>query len=609
MQAAPAERRHLLIGHEAAQLDGVGDAELGGVGAQARLLGAAADDHDARARRLVALAPKERHRAQHVLMPFLPHQSPGGEDHRRVAARGAGRGGEARDIDARRADADPPGRSALEQQRGARALRRGEEEIGGRERLAAIGPRSHVAVGVDEGDRLPGREDEPEAETRLQRGRLHAVPVAELLAVDDVRPSQRGGQAEVAVPGEADREIAEPSRGQQVAQGQDAAALELEPGGVEPLPARAQVDDLEALAERRLGPGGELPGVCLVSAEDHDPRRHGRTISAPAAWNRLSAEVRIAIDARAAAEVPAGRGRYVRELLLGLARLDSDHDYRLVASSPWREGDLDERFSWELVGAPGLLWPLAAGRRMSQLADVALACTSYAVTAPWRIPGATIVYDFVAFDRRLHPPRGALLERLTLPIALRRCGALIAISETTRRELIERHPSAAARSSVAAAAAAATYTPQPGSDDEAILERHGLRRPYVLVAGTLEPRKNLPRVIEAYSRVEPRLREDWMLAIAGGAGWGYAEPSAALAQHGGLAAMLGFVPEGDLPCLYRNAELVCYLSLYEGFGLPVLEALQSGTAVLTSSVSSMPEVGGAAALTHGPTTSPTSRAR
>jgi glycosyltransferase involved in cell wall biosynthesis len=60
------------------------------------------------------------------------------------------------------------------------------------------------------------------------------------------------------------------------------------------------------------------------------------------------------------------------------------------------------------------------------------------------------------------------------------------------------------------------------------------------------------------------------------------------------------VPEAELPCLYRNADLVCYLSLYEGFGLPVLEALQSGTAVLTSSVSSMPEVGGAAALYADP---------
>jgi alpha-1,3-rhamnosyl/mannosyltransferase len=310
--------------------------------------------------------------------------------------------------------------------------------------------------------------------------------------------------------------------------------------------------------------------------------------------------VRIAIDARAAAEVPAGRGRYVRELLLGLGRLDADHDYRLVARSPWREGGLDGRFSWEIVGAAGLRWPLAAGRRMSQVADVALACTSYAVTAPWRIPGAAIVYDFVAFDRRLHPPRGALLERLTLPVALRRCGALIAISETTRRELVERFPSAAPRASVAAAAAAGAYSPQPGADDEAILARHGLRRPYVLIAGTLEPRKNVARVIEAFARVEPSLRKGWKLAIAGGAGWGDAGPAAALAQHGDLARMLGFVPERDLPCLYRHAELVCYLSLYEGFGLPVLEALQSGTAVLTSSVSSMPEVGGSAAFYADP---------
>lgn len=310
--------------------------------------------------------------------------------------------------------------------------------------------------------------------------------------------------------------------------------------------------------------------------------------------------MRIAIDARAAAEVPAGRGRYVRELLLGLGRLDADHEYRLVTSRPWLEGDLDSRFSWEIVGAAGLRWPLVAGRLMSRHADVALACTSYAVTVPWRVPGAAIVYDFVAFDRRLRPPRGALLERVTLPLALRRCGALIAISETTRRELIDRFPSAEGRASVATAAASAAYTPQPGEDDEAILERHGLRRPYVLVTGTVEPRKNLPRVIEAFASLEPRIREGWTLGIAGAAGWGYSDPSAAVAAHRELARMLGFVAEADLPCLYRHAELVCYLSLYEGFGLPVLEALASGTAVLTSSVSSMPEVGGSAALYADP---------
>jgi glycosyltransferase involved in cell wall biosynthesis len=310
--------------------------------------------------------------------------------------------------------------------------------------------------------------------------------------------------------------------------------------------------------------------------------------------------VRIAIDARAAAEVPAGRGRYVRELLLALEDGGAAHEFRLYGRERW-SAPLGSRFSWRLLDAPGLSWPLAAGRDMSRWADVALACTSYAMAAPWRIPGAAIVWDFAPFDRSLRTPRGSLLERVTLPIAVRRARALIAISETTRAELGRRYPRALPRTAVAPPAADARFTPEPQPDDAAVLERHGVRRPYVLVTGTLEPRKNLPRLIEAFAGLDERRRAGWTLVLAGAPGWDTDASFAAVAAHRELVRTLGFVPDGDLACLYRHAELFCYLSLYEGFGIPVLEAMRSGVAVLTSSVSSMPEVGGDAARYADPT--------
>jgi glycosyltransferase involved in cell wall biosynthesis len=305
--------------------------------------------------------------------------------------------------------------------------------------------------------------------------------------------------------------------------------------------------------------------------------------------------VRIAIDARAAAEVPAGRGRYVRELIDALARIDADHEYILYGRRRWLDASVDERFRWQVLSAPGLSWPLLVGRRMSREADVALACTSYAIAAPWRIPGAAIVWDLAPFDRSLKTPPGSLLERLTLPLAIRRCGALIAISEATREELGERFPRTRARTTVAHPAADARFSPRPGADDEEVLRRYGLRRPYVLATGTLEPRKNLPRLIEALAGVEQDVRRGWTLALAGARGWQTDATFASVAAHSDLVLTLGFVPDEDLACLYRQAEVFCYPSLYEGFGIPVLEAMQSGTAVLTSSVSSMPEVGGEAA--------------
>ncbi len=304
--------------------------------------------------------------------------------------------------------------------------------------------------------------------------------------------------------------------------------------------------------------------------------------------------MRIAIDARAAAEVPAGRGRYVRELIRALAARRDDHEYLLYARTAWREAPSDPRISWHKPQAPGLAWPLRAGWWMSRDADVGLACTSYAITVPWRIPGATIVWDFAPFDRVLSPPRGSAFERLTLPLALHRCARLVAISQATREELERRFPASRGRTAVAPPAADARFAPELGAGDEAVLARLGLDRPYALVTGTLEPRKNLPRLIEAFARLDPDLRAGWKLVLAGAPGWETDATFASVAEHRELVTSLGFVPEEQLPALYRGASLFAYVSLYEGFGLPVLEAMQSGTAVLTSSVSSMPEVGGEA---------------
>lgn len=311
--------------------------------------------------------------------------------------------------------------------------------------------------------------------------------------------------------------------------------------------------------------------------------------------------MRIAIDARAAAEVPAGRGRYVREMLAGLSRLDADHEFTLYARSRWTDAPLDARFRWQTPQAPGLSWPLVAGQMMSARCDLALACTSYAMAAPWRIPGAAIIWDLAPFDRKLRTPTGSLLERVTLPIAIRRCARLIAISRATRDDLRERFPRSAVKTEVAYPAADPRFSPTPVAGDYDVLVRHGVQRPYALVTGTLEPRKNLPRLIEAFAGLPEQTRRGWTLVLVGASGWKTDSTFASAAKHADLVRTLGFVCDDDLAALYRQAGMFCYVSLYEGFGIPVLEAMQSGTPVLTSSVSSMPEVGGEAARYADPT--------
>lgn len=300
--------------------------------------------------------------------------------------------------------------------------------------------------------------------------------------------------------------------------------------------------------------------------------------------------LRIAIDARAAAEVPAGRGRYVRELVRHLAGLDADHRFVLYARAPWSDPalDRDERFRWRIVSAGEPQWSALAAFHVSRECDVVLATNSYLLAALARVPSLAVVHDLAAFRDDVELPRGSAFERLTLPLAVRRATTLVANSQATRADLIARLPRAAAKSAVTRLAADDAF----GREQPAVAHRYGLSKPYVLALGTLEPRKNLPRLIEAFAGLPGHLRDAHELVLVGGAGWGTDETDASIARHRAYVRLLGFVPDEDLPGLYREAAVFAYPSLFEGFGLPVLEAMTAGTAVVTSNVSSLPEVGG-----------------
>ena len=143
-------------------------------------------------------------------------------------------------------------------------------------------------------------------------------------------------------------------------------------------------------------------------------------------------------------------------------------------------------------------------------------------------------------------------------------------------------------------------------DDAAALEdvrrRYGLHDPYVLFVGTLEPRKNLERLLEAFSRARQAGRRE-KLVLAGQLGWKYRGLLGRIERSGLASAvrLLGYVPDEDLPAIYNLASVVAFPSLYEGFGLPILEGMACGVPVLTSDRASMVELAGDAALLVDPT--------
>jgi glycosyltransferase involved in cell wall biosynthesis len=304
--------------------------------------------------------------------------------------------------------------------------------------------------------------------------------------------------------------------------------------------------------------------------------------------------MKIGIDARAAAEEKAGRGRVARELLETLARLGDAHEFVLYCRRPAPELRLDERFRWRSVSLPDPLWHLRTALDASRTCDVFFSTDSYLTTWFTRVPVVQLVYDLIAFVPGANSQRRAsMIERATIRRALRRARGLICISRATERDLLARFPEARGKTVVIPLAASTRFARRRTTEElEGVRRRYGLERPFVLLTATLEPRKNLPRLIEAFAALPPSLRDEHELVLVGPDGWEMEETLRSARLRAGLVKRLGYVPDDDLGALYQLCTVFCYPSLYEGFGLPLLEAMRAGAAAITSNVSSLPEVGG-----------------
>lgn len=198
-----------------------------------------------------------------------------------------------------------------------------------------------------------------------------------------------------------------------------------------------------------------------------------------------------------------------------------------------------------------------------------------------------------------HDPKRIRYLQKELRATLDRADCLITDSEFTRRELAAFSGWSMERIHAVPLASSGVFRPRTAGELLATLTRHGLQPGgYSLYVGTIEPRKNIETLLDAYGRLPLALRQRWPLILSGYKGWRSASIHERIeaAQREGWARYLGFVPGEDLPSLYAGARLFAFPSLYEGFGLPVLEALSSGIPVVCSNSSSLPEVAGGAAL-------------
>ncbi len=247
------------------------------------------------------------------------------------------------------------------------------------------------------------------------------------------------------------------------------------------------------------------------------------------------------------------------------------------------------------------LWmQLVLPRLLRRLRPDVVHYTNYLAPVWSGVPYVVSVHDMsVSLMPQFHTLKKRLLTSRLVPIVARRAARVLTPSESTRRDVVRLLGLDPGRVLVIPYAPAPVFRPTP--PDPARLQALGLRQPYFLYVGTLEPRKNLVRALGAFARAAGAL-PDHRFVLVGQRGWKYDEivREAARPDLAGRVTLAGYVPEVDLPTLYAHATAFVYPSLYEGFGLPVMEAMASGVPVLTSRSSSLTEIAEGAALLVDP---------
>jgi len=225
--------------------------------------------------------------------------------------------------------------------------------------------------------------------------------------------------------------------------------------------------------------------------------------------------------------------------------------------------------------------------------------------APIFSPPIVVMIHDLSF--RHHPEwftRGEKMRfEMTVPWTARRARRILTVSEFSRADIIRSLAVPAGRVVVTYNRIPARFAPQPAEHVAQTLERLGIKRPYVLALGNLQPRKNLPLLIRAWQDLRTAEKDFTpRLVLVGKKAWIY-EDILAAAGNSGFAdeiTLTGYVADEELPSLYSGAEFCVYPSLFEGFGLPPIEAMACGTAVITSNTTALPEVCGEAAEYFNP---------
>lgn len=297
----------------------------------------------------------------------------------------------------------------------------------------------------------------------------------------------------------------------------------------------------------------------------------------------------------------SGVGQYVEQLLAALIARGDRWRYALLAGRP-----LNGHVPAGTLGQVGAQLPnrslwmqLILPRTLAQLQPEICHFTNSIAPLTTACPFVVTIHDMSLFlYADTQPLKSLIVVRALIPAVARRAAAIIAVSHSARNDILRvLRPPPDKVHVVYEAAAPAYRVIRDATELDGIRRKYGLHDPFVLYVGTIQPRKNLDRLVQAFAQVRRRGHAE-RLVLVGQLGWKYARLFQQIEDLGLVDAVrvIGYVPDADLPALYNLARAVAFPSLYEGFGLPVLEGMACGVPVITSNYSSMLELGAGAAM-------------
>lgn len=310
--------------------------------------------------------------------------------------------------------------------------------------------------------------------------------------------------------------------------------------------------------------------------------------------------MKIAIDISAIV-YETGVSWYTQNLVKNILRIDREDEFILFGGSLRRLGQL-KKTAASFPGKPqrklfplpptalDLLWNRLHSLPVEKLiGEVDVFHSSDWTQPPTRAFKVTTIHDLVPIRYpEISHPKIVGAHKRRLEWVKKEADCVITVSEFTKQEAIELLGIKPEKIVVIPEAADSSFRPAPKETVDEVLKKHGIKKPYLLVVGS-DPRKNLPRVIEAAKTLKSELALDLVVV---GKPWNNAFDKE--------ATFLGHVKREDMPAFYSGARALVYVSVYEGFGLPILEAMSCDCPVVTSNLSSMPEVAGDAAFLVDP---------